>query len=77
MRVVYVFPEAKSGGKSGEREATFELSVPEGGEGYEVVWCKPRLERGRVGKVVERLNESRELGGLLRGMRGLFGEEMK
>ena len=75
MRVVYVFPPAKSG--VGEREATFELSVPEGVEGYEVLWCKPRLERGRVGLVVERLNESRELGGLLRGMRGLFGEEMK
>ena len=23
------------------------------------MWCRPRLEQGRVGKVVERLNESR------------------
>ena len=75
VRVVYVFPEAKSGG--GEREAVFELSVPEATGVYEVVWCKPRLERGRVGVVVERLNDSRELGGLLRGMRALFREEMK
>ena len=50
----------------------------EGGrDGYEVVWCKPRLEKGKVDGVVQRLNDSRELGGLLKGMRAAFSEEMK
>ena len=76
VKVVFVFPGRK-GKEEGEREAVFELKVPEGSGGYEVCYCKPRLEDAKVQAVVERLNESREIGVLLKGMRGLFAEEMK
>ena len=80
VRVVFVFASANSGsggdGGSAEREAQFELKVPER-DGYEVLWCKPVLEGGRVEGEVGRLNESRDLGAFLKGMRGLFGECVK
>ena len=65
IRVVYDLGE----------EAVFELSVPEGG-GYEVLGCRPKLEAEKVERVVERLNETREIGVLLKGMRALFREQM-
>lgn len=77
IRVVFVFPPAKGGKGGEEREATFELHVPETGNGgYEVVYMKPKLDSARVEKVVQRMNESREIGTLLKGMRLLFAEQM-
>lgn len=79
IRVVYTFPPQRNGGENGneEREATFELSVPETGSGgYEVVHTRPRLNGHNVERVVNRLNESRDIAVLLKGMRALFQEEM-
>lgn len=92
VRVVFVFEPGSSknngngrngegGGKEGsyyggEREGVFELKVPERG-GYEVIFSKPRLEEKRVAACVDRLNESRDIGAFLKGMRGLFGEALK
>ncbi|KAJ3474154.1 hypothetical protein NLG97_g9967 [Lecanicillium saksenae] len=44
---------------------------------YDVKHCRPKLERDAVEKVLERVNESRELVVLLKGMRELFAEAMK
>ena len=77
VRIVYVFPPARSGG-GGEREASLELKVPDSGSGgYEVVGVRPRLKGEDVERVVGKLNETREISTLLKGMRALFGEEMK
>lgn len=53
-----------------EKEAWFELNM--GGRQYEVVDTQPKLELEDIDEVMERLHESRELGGFLKGMRGLF-----
>jgi len=75
IRVVYGFPPER--GHTEEREATFELHVPESGSGgYEVVHARPRLDAGDVARVVRRLNETRDIAVLLKGMRGLFQREM-
>lgn len=58
-----------------EREAWFELKTET--REYEIGGCYPKLERERVERVIEKLNETRELGGLLKGMRELFVEAMK
>ena len=87
VRVVFAFEGpaveggrrgGNGGGGGGERdqEGVCELKVPERG-GYEVVYSKPRLEEKRVQGCVERLNESRDLGAFLKGMRGLFGEVLR
>ncbi|KIW09849.1 hypothetical protein PV08_11950 [Exophiala spinifera] len=79
VRIVFMFPPLKGGGPNNdEREATFELQVPATGSGrYEVVYMKPKLDAVKVEKVVDRLNSTREIGTLLKGMRGLFVDEMK
>ena len=61
--------------KNWEREAWFELSM--GSRDYDVKHCRPKLEREKVEKVVDRVNETRELVVLLKGMRELFVEAMK
>ena len=58
-----------------EREAWFELCTER--RDYEVGGCFPKVEREKVEGIVEKLNENRELGGLLKGMRELFVEAMK
>ncbi len=58
-----------------EREAWFELCTST--RDYEIRHCRPKLEREKTDKVLERVNESRELVGLLKGMRDLFVEAMK
>ncbi|RYP55782.1 hypothetical protein DL771_012373 [Monosporascus sp. 5C6A] len=58
-----------------EREAWFELSTAS--RDYDVRHCRPKLEREKVDKVLERVNETRELVVLLKGMRELFVEAMK
>lgn len=61
--------------KNWEREAWFELST--GTRDYDVRHCRPKLEREKVERVLERVNETRELAVLLKGMRELFVEAMK
>ncbi|KAK4228475.1 putative kinetochore protein spc25 [Podospora fimiseda] len=58
-----------------ERECWFELST--GSRDYDVRHCRPKLEREKVEKVLDRVNESRELVVLLKGMRELFVEAVK
>lgn len=57
------------------REAWFELNLER--RDYEVLEMRPKLEAERVERVVEKVNEMRELGVLLKGMRELFVEAMK
>ena len=61
--------------KNWEREAWFELVTSS--RDYDVKHCRPKLEREAVERVLERVNESRELVVLLKGMRELFVEAMK
>lgn len=61
--------------KNWEREAWFELCT--GSRDYDVKHCRPKLEREKVERVVDRVNETRELAVLLKGMRELFVEAMK
>lgn len=57
------------------REAWFELDTS--ARDYAVRHCRPKLERDKVDALLERVNESRELVVLLKGMRELFVEAMK
>ncbi|KAI0593746.1 chromosome segregation protein Spc25-domain-containing protein [Biscogniauxia sp. FL1348] len=61
--------------KDWEREAWFELCTAS--RDYDVRHCRPKLEREKVDRVLERVNETRELAALLKGMRELFVEAMK
>ncbi|EFY84521.1 putative kinetochore protein SPC25 [Metarhizium acridum CQMa 102] len=61
--------------KNWEREAWFELVTSS--RDYDVKHCRPKLERDDVERVLEKVNESRELVVLLKGMRELFVEAMK
>jgi kinetochore protein Spc25 len=61
--------------KNWEREAWFELVTSS--RDYDVKHCRPKLEREKVERVLDKLNESRELVVLLKGMRELFVEAMK
>jgi kinetochore protein Spc25, fungi type len=61
--------------KDWEREAWFELNTSS--RDYDVRHCRPKLEKEKVEKVLERVNETRELAVLLKGMRELFVEAMK
>jgi kinetochore protein Spc25 len=71
LKFVFMSIDEKDEGK----EALFELRM--GSKEYEVVNAKPKLERERLEEVVERLNETRELGSFLKSMRGLFIETLK
>ncbi|KAL2423327.1 putative kinetochore protein SPC25 [Exophiala dermatitidis] len=85
VRIVFMFPPLKGaasnsngGGTSDEREAVFELLVPATSTGrYLVVYMKPRLDSVKVEKVVDRLNATREIATLLKGMRALFADAMR
>ena len=57
-----------------EREAWFEVDM--GRRDYRVVTCRPKVEARGLERVVDRLNENRDLGMFLKGMRELFGEAM-
>ena len=57
------------------REAWFELDTER--RDYRVIMCRPKMEEGEVDTCVERLNESRDLGAFLRGMREVFVRGMK
>ena len=71
LRFVFVCLDERDEGKT----AWFELQMS--GKEYEVVETKPQLERESLEAVVERLNETRELGAFVKGMRGLFVEASK
>ena len=71
LRFVYACVD----GRDAEKECWFELQM--GGKEYEVVSTKPKLDRESVDDVQERLNETRELGAFLRGMRVLFVQALK
>ncbi|KAG5974204.1 kinetochore-associated Ndc80 complex subunit spc25 [Claviceps cyperi] len=72
-RLKFVFTHIDE--KNWEREAWFELSTSS--RDYDVKHCRPKLERESVEKVLEKVNESRELVVLLKGMRELFVEALK
>lgn len=57
------------------REAWFELDTSK--REYEIAYCKPKLEKEQTERLVEKLNETRDLRRLLKGMRELFVESMK
>ncbi|KAI0124906.1 chromosome segregation protein Spc25-domain-containing protein [Xylariales sp. AK1849] len=61
--------------KDWEREAWFELCTSS--RDYDVRHCRPKLEKEKVERVLEKVNETRELAVLLKGMRELFVEAMK
>ncbi|KAF2261343.1 hypothetical protein CC78DRAFT_500208 [Lojkania enalia] len=58
-----------------EREAWFELDTSE--REYKVLEVRPKVEREEVERVLERLNETRDLAKFLKGMRELFVEALK
>lgn len=58
-----------------EREAWFAVDTSD--RDYKVTDMRPKVEREEVDRMVERLNESRDLGSFLKGMRELFVEACK
>lgn len=61
--------------KHWEREASFEVVTS--ARDYDVKHCRPKLEREKVEQVLDKVNQTRELVVLLKGMRELFAEVMK
>ena len=57
------------------REAFFELSTS--AVDYEVIYCKPKLEKEKVERVMDRWNETKDFRIGLKEMRELFVEAMK
>ncbi|KAF1846741.1 uncharacterized protein K460DRAFT_285247 [Cucurbitaria berberidis CBS 394.84] len=53
-----------------DREAWFELDTSE--RDYKVLEVRPKVEREEIDRVIERLNETRDLASFLKGMRELF-----
>jgi kinetochore protein Spc25 len=72
-RLKFVFTHIDE--KDWTREAWFELNTER--RDYDILEHRPKLEPERVEKVVEKLNEARDLVVLLKGMRELFLEAMK
>jgi kinetochore protein Spc25 len=66
--------EGLSGREDG-KDAWFEIDT--GARDFEVVGTRPRLEAEEVEAVVERANETKELNGLLKGMRGLLIDALR
>ena len=71
LKFIFTSIDEKDQGK----EAWFEIRM--GSKEYEVVNAKPKPEKERLEEVVERLNETRELGTFLKSMRGLIIETLK
>lgn len=61
--------------RDAERECWFDLHIS--GREYEVIGTKPRLDREEVDAVQDRLNETKELGAFLKGMRTLFAQALQ
>lgn len=58
-----------------EKEAWFELDM--GSREYRITHLRPKVETEEVERVLERLNENRELSTFLKGMREVFVEALK
>lgn len=58
-----------------DREAWFELNTEK--RDYSVASCRPKLDEGEVDTIIERLNESRDLGAFMRGMREVLATAMR
>lgn len=71
LRFVFVCVDERDS----EREASFEMDM--GGAELAIVNTKPRLERRSVNELQDHMNDTRELGSFLGGMRGLFVEAVK
>ncbi|EEQ28507.1 kinetochore-associated Ndc80 complex subunit spc25 [Microsporum canis] len=56
--------------KDWDREAWFELGTA--GHEYEVLHCRPKLEKSAIAEVVEIVNDDRDFGAFLKRMRRLF-----
>ena len=72
-RLKFVFTHVDE--RDWEREGWFELDIER--RDYRVVCMKPKLEGEEVERCLERVNENRDLGMFLRGMRDLFVAAMK
>lgn len=72
-RLKFVFSHVDE--KDWDREAWFELSTSS--RDYEIRHCRPRLDREKIDRVLERTNETRELAVLLKGMRELFVQALR
>ncbi|OCK80158.1 hypothetical protein K432DRAFT_353569 [Lepidopterella palustris CBS 459.81] len=72
-RLKFVFTNVSE--REWEREAWFELDTSE--REYKVGQYRPKVEREEVERVLERLNETRDLATFLKGMRELFVEALK
>lgn len=57
-----------------EREVFFDLDM--NGGGYEIVECRPRLDRGAVENYLGLMKENEDLRGFLKGMRELFADDL-
>ena len=78
VKITYVFPAAKAMNSSVEREAEFDLQIPGSHNGgYTISYMKPRLDTARVQKILDKLNATKEISVLLKGMRAMFLEDMK
>ena len=71
-RIKFIYTHIDS--RDWTREAWFELDTSK--RGYEIPYCKPKLEKEKVARVMEKINEGRSLQILLKGMRDLFREAM-
>ena len=72
-RLKFVFTHVDE--RDWDREAWFELCTES--RDYEVMEMRPKVDKEKIGACVERLNENRNLGIFLKGMRELFVEGMK
>lgn len=61
--------------KNWEREASFDLDMAK--SDYRVVSVKPKMEVERIERCVEKLNETRDLGPFLKGMREALATALK
>ncbi|KAL8397846.1 hypothetical protein RB594_004519 [Gaeumannomyces avenae] len=72
-RLKFVFTHVDE--RDWDAEAWFELDTA--ARDFAIRHCRPKLEKGKVERVLDRANESRELVVLLKGMRELFAEAMR
>ena len=72
-RLKFVFTHVDE--RDWEREAWFELDIER--RDYRVVCIRPKIEGEEVERCLERVNENRDLGMFLRGMRDLFVVAMR
>lgn len=72
-RLKFIFTHVDD--KDWTKEAWFELDTTQ--REYTITYCKPKLEQEKIDRVVENINEGRDLVFLLKGMRELFVEALK